>query len=103
MLFAEKLGVMLDVPDIGNYVRLRGLKSEKWNGAIGTVVSRNEDGRLGVLLHGYSDSVAKKAIKLENLLKCEPLDTNKRPSCKGRVNLFAFPPCECKPTVQQTH
>ena len=87
-----------EVVQHGDYVRLQALSATQWNDCVGTVVSCNDDGRFGVLLHGYRGNAAKKAIKPSNLCLYETKNTDKCPSCKVWVNLFAFPPCNCKPT-----
>jgi len=76
----------------GDFIRLHGLKMAALNGAIGTITAFDpKTQRYAIALHGQG----KKAIRAENLMRYDPDDRDACPSCKGYVNLFAFPPCDC--------
>ena len=79
---------------VGQPVRLKGLKAERFNGSAGLVANpRGADGRFGILL--WSESVTK-AILPRNLEQGgpEPLNENCA-DCGGQVCLNVFPPCRC--------
>ena len=78
---------------VGDYVRLKGLKSTMLNGSPGYIMDYLASSRrFGVLLHG---STAPKAIKPENLEPYAFIDGELCPKCYETLNLFSFPPCSC--------
>ena len=76
---------------IGDHVRLNGLTSQELNGRVGTITTYStSNGRYGVLIRGAGCS---KALKIQNLEKYSPKNSDTCEACGDTCNLFAFAPC----------
>jgi len=76
------------------FVRIDGLSCQHdLNGLVGRVLAFHKArNRFEVLLHGRQDAFL---LKLENLRRYDPCHSDRCRECRGRLNLFAVPSCDC--------